>query len=64
MAWSEEKMKDILLFINAAIEACEEAERDYQFTCPLCGGEAHVSKARCNGHHAARCLGCGMNFIE
>lgn len=60
----EEELNRTMQFIVAALEICEEPEKDYQFVCPLCGGEAHVSKASYNGHHRAYCMECKMNFIE
>ncbi len=51
-------------FYDAAISACRGYEKSYPFTCPLCGGEAHVYRTCVNGHHSAKCESCGMDFVE
>lgn len=60
----EEEIKRTMQFVVAAISACKEPNVNYQFTCPLCGGEAHVIMSGYNGAHIAQCFGCDMNFME
>ena len=48
---SDDFIKKAIPFLEAAISACEEAGKDYTFTCPNCGGEAHVYMVKSNGHH-------------
>lgn len=36
----------------------------YWFTCPVCGGKAHVGASPGNGHKHARCDKCGVGFME
>lgn len=59
-----DEFKNIVIFLNAAVDACKDFDKDYTFICPICGGEAHASKTSYNGHHAGGCNSCNMNFIE
>jgi len=60
------KKKQMFTFIKAAFAAVENTQRgiDVKFQCPICGGEAHAEKARCNGHIYAHCLKCAAEFVQ
>lgn len=63
----ESIMKKIA-FMETAMEVCTENGNKrgevYDFTCPRCGGAAHVGIANYNGHHHAKCEQCGVEFRE
>lgn len=63
---TDSKKKQRFEFIKAGFAAVEKAQRgiDVKFQCPVCGGEAHAEKARCNGHIYAKCLKCDAEFIQ
>lgn len=48
--------KEVMLFLAAMNEAEENGEDT--FPCPICGGQAHMSRAESNGHVHARCSSC------
>lgn len=57
-----ELMKDVMSFVAAMNEAEENDENT--FTCPICGGEATWGRCSYNGHHHAKCSGCGFSMVE
>lgn len=57
-------VKNAIVFMQEMSRVCEEPEKDYVFTCPICGGEAHAIMARINGHHHGYCKGCDMTIME
>lgn len=61
---SDDFIKKVIPFMEAATSACKEAGKDYTFICPNCGGEAHVYMVKSNGHHHGYCDGCGVSFAE
>lgn len=48
------------------LEAQDKAERqkEYFFTCPLCGGVAFWRRAKENNHLYTRCQSCGFRLIQ
>lgn len=52
----------IIKFIMAQQKAEEKGE--HTFICPLCGNEAHWSRATVNGHLHCGCKGCGIRMAE
>lgn len=58
----DEFMKEIERFLKKLNEAVEKDE--HTFTCPLCGNEAHWSRATGNGHLHCVCKGCGILMME
>lgn len=61
---SKSFIQDTISFVQEAIAVCKEPNKDYTFTCPICGGEAHVYMVKSNRHHHGYCKGCEMNFAE
>lgn len=57
-------IKKVIPFMEAAISACKKAGKDYTFTCPNCGGEAHVYMVKSNRHRHGYCDGCKISFAE
>lgn len=53
---------DIFAFL-AAVNAAEADGRE-DFTCPICGGRAHLARSPYNGHIAANCEKCKMRMVE
>ena len=53
---------DIFAFL-AAVNAAEADGRE-DFTCPICGGRAHLARSPYNGHRAANCEKCKMRMME
>lgn len=51
-------------FTKAAVKACKDAEKTYEFKCPICGGTARARKVELNGHIRAKCNNCGFSLIE
>ncbi len=60
----KEQFEKAVLIMREAYRVCQEPDKDYVFTCPICGGEAHVYMVKSNGHHHGYCKGCEMNFME
>lgn len=60
----DKEIDDFLKFIKVASEQCKEKGKQYEFICPLCGGNAEGIKSSYNGHLWANCNSCGMNVIE
>lgn len=58
------EIDNMLEFAFAANRAVKTRGKEYSFTCPLCGGTAHVGRSDFNGHINASCNNCGMNIIE
>lgn len=59
-----DKMKEMLLFVSAAIKSHPESEEGTTFICPVCRGEAHAYKSMYNGHRGGHCNSCGIQFVE
>lgn len=55
-------MKEVMAFIKQQQEAEEKGEHD--FICPICGGQAHWSRAEENNHLHCGCKGCGFLLME
>ena len=53
---------DIFAFL-AAVNAAEADGRE-DFTCPICGGRAHLARSPYNGHITAKCEKCNMGVME
>lgn len=60
---AENDLERKLLSFLAAMNEAEETGED-TFPCPICGGQAHMSRAESNGHAHARCSSCGFTLIE
>ena len=60
----EETFRKALIIMEAAVEICIEPNKDYSFTCPVCGGTAHAYMVKSNGHHHGYCNGCRVSFAE
>lgn len=54
----------ITTFYIAAINMCKRRGVKYNFTCPLCGGKAHVKKTMRDGSIRANCDGCKAKLKE
>lgn len=62
--FSREYFRKALLIVEAAIDVCVEPDKDYAFTCPVCGGIAHAYMVKSNRHLHGCCDGCGVSFAE
>ena len=53
---------DAFSFLAALNQAVEENQQE--FTCPICGGNAHWSRSQINGHIHAGCTECRIRVLE
>ena len=60
----DKEIQDFLKFMEIASKTCEEKGKQYDFTCPICGGKAQAIKNTYNGHLWAKCEKCEMNAIQ
>lgn len=61
----EKMMKETVLFEGAVSKHVSEKRGELvEFTCPLCGGKAWVSRSTYNGHIWSKCESCGMSSME
>ena len=60
----EEMTTKMLSFMKAAQETIKEPDKQYTFTCPLCGGEAVGGKAGINNHIHAKCNKCNFSIMQ
>ena len=60
----EEMATKMIPFMKAAKEAIKEPDKQYTFTCPLCGGEATGGKAGTNNHIHAKCNKCNISIMQ
>ena len=51
-------------FFNVANKAAKKCGATYDFTCPVCGGRAHVERELINGCLRAWCEDCDNRVIE
>lgn len=62
---SEEDMaKKMVTFMKVAQDVIKEVEKQYEFTCPLCGGDAIGGKASINNHIHAKCNKCNFSIMQ
>lgn len=64
MKSKEELIQSMRAFMQAVCDVCKETDKDYAFTYPICGDEAHAYMVSSNHHHHAYCDGCGMRVAE
>ena len=60
----EEMATKMVSFMKAAQEAIKEPDKQYTFTCPLCGGEAVGGKTGSNNHIHAKCNKCNFSIMQ
>lgn len=53
---------DIFAFLAAVNAAKADGRED--FTCPICGGRAHLTRSPYDGHITANCEKCKMGMFE
>lgn len=56
-------MVDMITTFLAAQQEAEDKDEHY-FTCPLCGNQAHWSRANSSDHLHCGCSGCGIRIME
>lgn len=62
---SEEDMaKKMVTFMKVAQDVIKEVDKQYEFTCPLCGGDAIGGKASINNHIHAKCNKCNFSITQ
>ena len=62
---TEESMTNkMFTFMKTAQETIKEPDKQYTFTCPLCGGEATGGKAGTNNHIHAKCNKCNFSIMQ
>lgn len=62
---SEEDMaKKMVTFMKVAQDVIKEVDKQYEFTCPLCGGDAIGGKASINNHIHAKCNKCNFSIMQ
>lgn len=57
------KVPDPFEFVVEAAKGLNKGESK-DFTCPICGGEAHSKRIDFNGHLRAWCDKCGVKVIQ
>lgn len=57
-----ETHREFFAYLEALQKAIEADEHD--FTCPICGGEAHWERSEYNGHIHSRCEQCKTTLME
>ena len=64
----EDLIEESVKFMEAANKAFKaggaKRGKTYWFTCPVCGGKAHVGASPGNGHKHAGCEQCGNGFMQ
>lgn len=60
----DKEINDFFKFVKEASNACKEKGKQYEFTCPLCGKKANVTRNSYNGHLWAKCENCNMQVIQ
>ena len=60
----DKEIEDFLKYLKVANEACKEKGKIYDFKCPLCNGNAKVTRNSYNGHLWSKCENCNMNVIQ
>lgn len=60
----KENIEEVLKLIEKAKEVCKEANKTYEFECPICGGQARAAKASINCHIHIRCDKCDTTIMQ
>lgn len=60
----DKEIKDFFYFLKVANETIKEKGIIYDFTCPLCEGQAQGIKNTHNEHLWAKCEKCNMSIIQ